>query len=159
MRRAQLYGIGGAAGRVPRCAQIYSSASRERRAQLYSTSCGSSRLFSTGGGARQGSNGGGSCGGASSSSSTEYGAPARCRAQAIQHRRRLSASHDCIAQPATAAAGRSMEQYVAAGQHGEARHWIAWRGAVWRRRTLVFFGNFRSEIQTWESTSFGAKLG
>ena len=22
-----------------------------------------------------------------------------------------------------------------------------------------FFGNFRSEIQTWESTSFGAKLG
>ena len=28
-----------------------------------------------------------------------------------------------------------------------------------RRRTLGFFGNFRSEIQTWESTSFGAKLG
>ena len=27
------------------------------------------------------------------------------------------------------------------------------------RRTLAFFGNFRSEIQTWESTSFGAKLG
>ena len=27
------------------------------------------------------------------------------------------------------------------------------------RRTLVFFGYFRSEIQTWESTSFGAKLG
>ena len=27
------------------------------------------------------------------------------------------------------------------------------------RHTLVFFGNFRSEIQTWESTSFGAKLG
>ena len=26
-------------------------------------------------------------------------------------------------------------------------------------RTLAFFGNFRSEIQTWESTSFGAKLG
>ena len=25
--------------------------------------------------------------------------------------------------------------------------------------TLVFFGNFCSEIQTWESTSFGAKLG
>jgi len=25
--------------------------------------------------------------------------------------------------------------------------------------TLAFFGNFRSEIQTWESTSFGAKLG
>ena len=23
----------------------------------------------------------------------------------------------------------------------------------------VFFGNFRSDIQTWESTSFGAKLG
>ena len=29
--------------------------------------------------------------------------------------------------------------------------------AYWR--TLAFFGNFRSEIQTWESTSFGAKLG
>ena len=28
-----------------------------------------------------------------------------------------------------------------------------------RRRTLAFFGNFGSEIQTWESTSFGAKLG
>ena len=27
------------------------------------------------------------------------------------------------------------------------------------RRTLVFFGNFCSEIQMWESTSFGAKLG
>ena len=27
------------------------------------------------------------------------------------------------------------------------------------RRTLVFFGNFGWEIQTWESTSFGAKLG
>ena len=27
------------------------------------------------------------------------------------------------------------------------------------RHTLAFFGNFRSEIQTWESTSFGAKLG
>ena len=27
------------------------------------------------------------------------------------------------------------------------------------RRTLAFFGNFRLEIQTWESTSFGAKLG
>jgi hypothetical protein len=42
--------------------------------------------------------------------------------------RRLSAAHDCIAQPATAAAAaaaaaaRSMEQYVAAArQHGEAR--------------------------------------
>ena len=38
-------------------------------------------------------------------------------ATAVQHRRRLSASHDCIAQPATA----SMEQYVAAWQHGGAR--------------------------------------
>ena len=38
-------------------------------------------------------------------------------ATAVQHRRRLNASHDCIAQPATA----SMEQYVAARQHGGAR--------------------------------------
>ena len=38
-------------------------------------------------------------------------------ATAVQPRRRLSASHDCIAQPATA----SMEQYVVARQHGGAR--------------------------------------
>ena len=44
-----------------------------------------------------------------------------CHATAVQHRRCLSASHDCIAQPAMAAAARSMEQYVAVGQHGGAR--------------------------------------
>ena len=44
-------------------------------------------------------------------------------------------------------------------------HHIHWRlnaqcgETILERAHWFFFGNFRSEIQTWESTSFGAKLG
>ena len=54
------------------------------------------------------------------------------------------------------------EVYALAFQHSleaTATAAASCRAAAAVPHTVFFFGNFRSEIQTWESTSFGAKLG